>query len=217
MTNIQKTELFLKEQLDGCEYYQWHPDKRARELEHAYRTAHAAGEIARKEGLDEEGLIIGALLHDVGYCRCAPKNREEQGRISERIARPFLERLELGAERVREICYGIAIHVDGKADFPGEATPFARSIRDAEDVDRYGAYGIYVNMAYIDFLRLDSAVRKQALADRLDFIQHELGRKRGTETARRMIDERLQYQQQHYGRVLKQLKQGEGIEALRGI
>lgn len=218
MTNIQKTEIFLKEQFDGCESYQWHPDKKARELEHAYRTAHAAGEIARREGLDEEGLIIGALLHDVGYCQCAPKNREEHGRISARIARPFLERLELGAERVREICYGIAIHVDGKADFPGEESPFARSIRDAEDVDRYGAYGIFLDMSRLDFLRQGTiAVRKQALADRLDFIQRALERKRATETARRMIDERLRYQQQYYGRVLKQLEQGEGIEALRGI
>ena len=191
----------MKEQLDGCEYYQWH----------------AAGEIARREGLDEEGLIIGALLHDVGYCQCVPKNREEHGRISARIARPFLERLDLGAERVREICYGIAIHVDGRADFPGEDTPFARSIRDAEDVDRYGAYGIYADMSMIDFLRLDSAVRKQAIEYRLDFIQYELGKKRGTKTARRMIDERLRYQRQYYERVMKQLEQGEGIDALRGI
>ncbi len=213
MTNIQKTELFLKERFDGCEFYQWHPDDKARRLEHSYRTAHAAGEIARREGLDEEGLIIGALLHDVGYCQCSEKDWEEHGRLSARIARPFLERLELGAERVREICYGIAIHVDGRADFPGEETPFARSIRDAEDVDRYGAYGIYVNMAMIDFLRLDSAVRKQALVDRLDFIQRELEKNRGTETGRRMIAECLLFQRQYYVRLLKQTMWGEGIGA----
>ncbi len=211
MTNIEKTELFLKEQLDGCEFYQWHPDKKARELEHAYRTAHAAGEIASREGLDQEGLIIGALLHDVGYCRCTPHNLEEHGRISARIVRPFLERLDLGAERVREICYGIAIHEDGKADFPGEDTPFARSIRDAEDVDRYGAYGIYDTMSRIDFLRLDSGTRKECIVDRLGFIQRALEKKRGTETGRRMITECLLFQQQYYVRLLKQTMCGEGI------
>lgn len=210
MTNIRKTEIFLKEQLDECEYYQWHPDKKARQLEHAYRTAHAAGEIARREGLNEEGLIIGALLHDVGYCQCAPKNREEHGRIAARIARPFLERLDLGAERVREICYGIAIHVDGKADFPGEATPFALSIRDAERVDRYGAYEIYVDMSMIDFLRNDSGTRKDLIVDRLGFIQRELEKKRGTETGRRMITECLLIQQQFYMRLLKQTMWGKG-------
>lgn len=67
MTNIQKTEAFLKEQFANCAYFREHPADGEYRLQHSYRVAYAAGEIARKEGLDEEGLIIGALLHDVGY------------------------------------------------------------------------------------------------------------------------------------------------------
>lgn len=67
MTNIQKTEAFLKAQFDNCVFFQEHPADGEYRLQHSYRVAHAAREIARKEGLDEEGLIIGGLLHDVGY------------------------------------------------------------------------------------------------------------------------------------------------------
>lgn len=65
-------------------------------------------------------------------------------------------------------------------------------------------------MAFIDFLRLDSAVRKEALVDRLGFIQRELGKKRGTKTSQRMIKECLRYQRQYYERLLKQLERGKG-------
>lgn len=124
MTNIQKTEAFLKEQFAGCAYFREHPADGEYRLQHSYRVAYAAGEIARKEGMDEEGLIIGALLHDVGYslpfepAEGGSGGWQEHGRMSARLARPFLEQLDLSKERVQEICYGIAIHVDGKADFP---------------------------------------------------------------------------------------------------
>ena len=67
MTNIQKTEIFLLEQFQNCAYYKEHPADGEYRLQHSYRVAHVAREIARREGLDEEGLVIGGLLHDVGY------------------------------------------------------------------------------------------------------------------------------------------------------
>ena len=67
LTNIQKTEAFLREQFAGCSYFRQHPADGEYRLQHSYRAAHAAREIARREGLDEEGLVIGGLLHDVGY------------------------------------------------------------------------------------------------------------------------------------------------------
>ena len=92
MTNIQKTEAFLKEQFDKCDYYKEHATDKEYRLQHSYRVAHAAKEIARKEGLDEEGLIIGALLHDVGYCcLCSENVWNEHGRLAARLVRPFLE------------------------------------------------------------------------------------------------------------------------------
>lgn len=214
ITNIRKTEAFLREQFANCAFFKEHPADGEYRLQHCYRAAHVAGEIAHSEGLDEEGLIIGGLLHDVGYS--LPFEREdvwlEHGRMSARLARPFLEQLGLEPERVQEICYGIAIHVDGKADFPGEATAFALSIGDADDVDRFDAYRIYDAMEYADFRNLKIEDKRKWLKEKLDWISQRLGERSGTETARQMIAERLLYQRQYYEKVLEQLRHSEAID-----
>ena len=51
MTNIQKAEAFLKEQFANCAYFMEHPADGEYRLQHSYRVAYAAGEIARREGL----------------------------------------------------------------------------------------------------------------------------------------------------------------------
>lgn len=213
MTNIQKTEVFLKEQFAGCAYFKEHPADGEYRLQHSYRVAHAAREIARREGLDEEGLVIGGLLHDVGYSLpFETENRWlEHGRTSARLARPFLEQLDLSPERVQEICYGIAIHVDGEADFPGEKTPFALSIGEADDVDRFDAYRIYDAMEYADFRNLKIEDKRKWLREKLNWISWRLEEKSGTETAGQMIAERLLYQRQYYEKVLAQMERSEAI------
>ncbi|MCM1232178.1 MAG: HD domain-containing protein [Ruminococcus flavefaciens] len=212
MSNIQKTEAFLKERFAECAFFQEHPEDGEYRLQHSYRVANAAGEIARREGLDVEGLVIGGLLHDVGYCILErAEDWLEHGRMSARLARPFMEELGLEPERVQEICYGIAIHVDGKADFPGERTAFALSIGDADDVDRFDAYRIYDAMVYADFRNLKLEDKKNWLGKKLNWIAWRLEQKAGTETAGKMIAERLQYQRQYYERVLRQLECSERV------
>lgn len=213
MTNIEKTEIFLREQFEKCAYFKEHPVDGEYRLQHSYRVAHAAREIARREGLDEEGLVIGGLLHDVGYSLFfeSEDNWVEHGRMSARLARPFLEGLDLGVERVQEICYGIAIHVDGKADFPGEDTAFALSIGDADDVNRFGAYRIYDAMEYGDFRNLKIEDKRKWLREKLDWIGWRLEQKAGTETARQMIAQCLLYQRQYYEKVLEQMEHSETV------
>ena len=213
MTNIQKTEAFLRERFADCAFFREHPADGEYRLQHSYQVAHAAGEIARGEGLDQEGLVSGRLLHDVGYS--LPFREKdgwgEHGRMSARLVRPFLEQLDLGPKRVQEICYGIAIHVDGKADFPGENTAFALSIGDADDVDRFDAYRIYDAMEYADFRNLKIEDKRKWLREKLDWIRWRLGEKSGTETAGQMIAQRLQYQRQYYEKVLEQMERSEAI------
>ncbi len=213
MTNIQKTEAFLREQFAGCAYFREHPADGEYRLQHSYRAAHAAREIARREGLDEEGLVIGGLLHDVGYSQLfrTENGWQEHGRISARLARPFLEQLGMAPEQVQEICYGIAIHVDGKADFPGEETAFALSIGDADDVDRFDAYRIYDAMEYADFRSLKIEDKRRWLRKKLDWVSRTLEKRFGTETARQMIAERLLYQRQYYEKVLEQMERSETL------
>ncbi len=213
MTNIQKTEAFLREQFAGCAYFREHPADGEYRLQHSYRAAHAAREIARREGLDEEGLVIGGLLHDVGYSQLfrTENGWQEHGRISARLARPFLEQLGMAPKQVQEICYGIAIHVDGKADFPGEETAFALSIGDADDVDRFDAYRIYDAMEYADFRSLKIEDKRRWLRKKLDWVSRTLEKRFGTETARQMIAERLLYQRQYYEKVLEQMERSETL------
>lgn len=213
MTNIERTEAFLKEAFAGCTFFQEHPADGEYRLQHSYRVAHAAREIARREGLDEEGLVIAGLLHDVGYSQHFASEEDwiEHGRRSARLARPFLEQLNLAPERIREICYGIAIHVDGKADFPGEETAFALSVGDADDVDRFDAYRIYDVMEYADFRNLKIEEKRRWLQEKLDWISWRLEERSGTETARQMLAERLLYQRQYYEKVLEQMERSESI------
>lgn len=213
MTNIQKAEAFLREQFINCDFYKEHPADGEYRLQHSYRVARAAGEIARREALDEEGLVIGGLLHDVGYSLIWEdwKDWKEHGRISARLVRPFLEQLDLETERVQEICYGIAIHVGGQADFPGEKTTFALSIGDADDVDKFDAYRIYDAMEFADFRNLKIEDKRSWLLKKLDWISSRLAEKSATETARQMIAERLIYQRQYYEKVLEQMEHSETL------
>ena len=126
---IQKTEAFLKQKLDGGAYLNAHPEAKAYRLEHTYRVANIGKTIARKEGFDETEMVIACLLHDVSYCEDFGENGwREHGRAAARIARPFLGELGLPEPRIEDICYGIAIHVDDEADFPGVRTPFALTV-----------------------------------------------------------------------------------------
>lgn len=212
MTNIQKAEAFLKESFAGCAYFREDPGAGEYRLQHSFRTANAAREIARREKLDEEGLIIGGLLHDVGYSVLGPNDDwMEHGRVSARLVRPFLEQLDLTAGQVQEICYGIAIHVDGKADFPGEKTSFALSIGEADDVDRFDAYRIYETMVYEDFRNLKIDGKRRWLMEKLEWINGRLGERYGTQTAREMITERLMYQKQYFEKVLYQMEHSESL------
>jgi len=101
--------------------------------------------MAEKEGFDVTEMVIACLLHDVSYCRDFKEESDwlNHGRKAAQIARPFLEELGLPKGRIEDICYGIAIHVDDKADFPGARTSFAESIGDADNIDRFDVYRIY--------------------------------------------------------------------------
>lgn len=127
------TAKFLKDELSKM-IELFPEEKRAIEYryEHSLRVASIALDIAKKEGLDEDRCYIGALLHDLGYSvpYDNPKEYVNHGRIGAKLARPFLESLGYSEEEVNEICYGIAIHVDDKADFEGKRTALAVTIGD---------------------------------------------------------------------------------------
>ena len=211
---IRETEAFLKQKFDHATDFE--QEDIAYRLEHTYRVANIGREIARKEGFDETEMVIACLLHDISYCEAEGENRfwpkwKDHGRRSAQIARPFLEKLGMSEDRINDICYGIAIHVDDEADFSGERTPFALSIGDADNIDRFNAYRIHEALSRDAFL-------EKGLDEKCEYVEKRLSRLRqlaempvGTETAGAMWKERIAFYEMFYGRLAKQLACSRGV------
>ena len=206
-TLIEKTEAFVKEKFDGSAVLNADPKRRAYRLEHSYRVANLGGEIARREGFDETELVIACLLHDVSYCEeFGEKGWREHGRRSAAIARPFLRSLGLAEDRIDDICYGIAIHVDDEADFPGERTPFALSVGDADNLDRIDAYRIHEGLALDGFLEMPFAEKRAYVEKRLSKLREYLDLPMGTKTAENLWRQRMSFYISFYEKLSAQLR-----------
>lgn len=209
---IQRTEAFLQLKFQSGGYLADHPEAMAYRLEHTYRVANIGRRIARQEGFDETEMVLACLLHDVSYCEDFGENGWiEHGRQSARIARPFLTELGLPADRINDICYGIAIHVDDRANFPGERTPFALSVGDADNLDRFDVYRIHETLCREKFL-------EKPFPEKLDLLQSRLSRLRdlrslpqGTKAAEKIWQERISFYIQFYEKLLFQLQCSSGI------
>ena len=206
---IKKTEKFLKETFEHATDFE--QDDLPYCIEHSYRVANIGREIALKEGFDETEMVIACLLHDIAYYEADGENRfwpahREHGRRSAQIARPFLEELGLPEERIDDICYGIAIHVDDEADFEGERTPFAVTIGDADNIDRFDAFRLHEMMSRDGFL-------EKTYEEQADYVRKRLLRLReirelptGTKTAEEMWKSRLDFYIIFFEKLANQLK-----------
>lgn len=209
---IRRTESFLRRKFDEGAYLTAHPADKAYRLEHTYRVANIGREIARREGFDETELVIACLLHDVSYCEeFGEDGWREHGRRAARIARPFLRELGLPEERVQDICYGIAIHVDDEADFAGERTPFALSVGDADNIDRFDAYRIHETLCQDGFLNMELADKTALAEKRLARLRELAELPMATETAKELWRQRLTFYVEYYVNLLSQLKNSKAI------
>lgn len=194
---IRKTEAFIRKELGKLSSFKDNIPRMAEyRIEHSIRVAHIAEEIAEKEGFDRECAFISGLLHDIGYSVDYESKEEymNHGRVGARLALPFLISLGIDERMVEEICYGIAIHVDDKADFPGERTPFALSVGDADNIDRFDAFRLYESL-------LDAEYRDLKLPEQIEFLDNRRAKLEklrtlscGTETATAMWQEKIDYQ-----------------------
>lgn len=204
---IKKTEEFLKKKFEESEYLSAHASDRDYRLQHSYRVANIGKIIAEKEGFDVTEMVIACLLHDVAYCN-EFKTQEDwlnHGRNSAKIARPFLESLKLPKERIGDICYGIAIHVDDKADFEGERTAFAESVGDADNIDRFDAYRIYEGLQYSKFSEMSIDDKKNKVDSTLVKLNEYKDMKLGTSTAISIWKERIDFYITFYNKLKEQL------------
>ena len=204
---IAKTEAFLKGTFAASTYLQANPTDSDYRLEHSYRVANIAKAIAEAEGFNVTYAVIAGLLHDIAYCEemVSREDRINHGRRSAAIAKPFLENLGLPADAVNEICYGIAIHVDDEADFEWKRTPFCETVGDADNIDRFDVYRVYESLQYMKFNEMPLEEKQDRVNSIIDKLTRYKDLKLGTETAKKLWIERLDYQLGFYDRLKAQL------------
>ena len=210
--SVKKTEEFLKHKFDDSVYLNEHPEARTYRLEHTYRVANIGREIAIREGFDETEMVIACLLHDVAYCEeFGEDGWMEHGRRSAKIARPFLNGLGLSEDRINDICYGIAVHVDEKSDFPGENTPFALSVGDADNIDRFDAYRIHEALSRDSFLTMSHEEKTEYLGKRLNRLRELKKMPFGTKTADELWRSRLDFYIAFFQKLADQLEKSKRV------
>ena len=204
---IEKTESFLKETFANSAWLSAYPTDRDYRLEHSYRVANIAKAIAEAEGFDVTHAVIAGLLHDIAYCEemATREARLNHGRRSAAIARPFLESLGLGEDAVNEICYGIAIHVDDKADFEWKRTAFSETVGDADNIDRFDAYRIYETLEYLKFSEMSLVEKREKVISTIERLTKYQEMKLGTDTAKELWIQRLDYYIGFYEKLKEQL------------
>ena len=209
---VRKTEEFLKQKFDEAIYLNEHPEDKEYRLEHTYRVANIGREIAAKEGFDETEMVITCLLHDIAYCEeFGEDGWKEHGRRSAQISRPFLQELGLPEERINDICYGIAIHVDEKADFPGENTPFALTVGDSDNIDRFDAYRIHEMLNKDRFLEMGFEEKEEYVTKRLSKLRELREIPFETKTADELWKSRLGFYIIFFEKLDDQLKKSTSI------
>lgn len=160
---------------------------------HTLRVTQYGKHIAEAERADVEVVMAGCLLHDVSKFD-SEEYGVEHGRISARIARPFLETLGYTPEQVDHICYAVAVHVDERADFEHPVTLETKIVNDADNVDRFGAYRVLVQyrdqVEEYDQLIAKAEKRIQVLKR---YRAEELGTPTGERLFRRQLDLQIEF------------------------
>lgn len=198
---------FLKEKLKESKWYEGHREDMEYRIEHSIRVARIGACIAEAEGMNVEEMEVACILHDVGYCMdFGDGGWLEHGRISAKVAGEFIKELGFSEERMQDMLYGIAIHVDGKADFAGRETAFANTIGDADNIDRFDVYRIYEGLEYSKFSKLPMKDKMEFLNRTLERLPQQRKEKLATATAQRMWEERIDFRILYFTKLKKQME-----------
>lgn len=180
---------------------------RSYRFRHTLRVAELGRRIARAEGLSEDALVVGCLLHDLAYSEVMPDEAawRGHGRRSAALARPFVETLALPDADREALLFGIAIHVDDVSGFSGERSPLACSIGDCDNLDRFDVYRVYEQLERVGFSTLDADAQRAFVAKAQAHLRHCENAPVSTATARALWQDRLAFQNEFYRRLSAQL------------
>ena len=158
--------------------------------QHTLRVSNYGRMLAEAEGANVEWVIAACLLHDVAHFD--QDNWKDHGRLGAKIIRPLLADLGYGPEETENICYSVAVHVDGRADFSHPETLESKVVSDADNIDRFGAYRI-IQWCTVDVEGYGGLIDK--LKERLRTMEDYRQRKMmETETGHHLFNRQLELQ-----------------------
>jgi len=135
MINFEKIKKFAERYMakDKCS---------AHNMDHVNRVFANALKIAKGEKVDLEIIKIAILLHDIGgYKEMQSKSGKfDHALESAKIARPFLEKLGLGENKIEHICDCIISHRYRTGNKP--KTKEAKIVFDSDKLETIGAIGM---------------------------------------------------------------------------
>ena len=204
---IEAAEAFLRKTFAEGTLKQQDPYAAEYRVGHSVRAARIARKIAEAEGFDETEMMLALLLHDISYSKWF-ETRDEwvaHGRSSAAIARGFLKDCGLAEARIQDICYGIAIHVDGDAGFAGEETKFALSVSDADNIERFDSYRIHETLVTEGFLSLTPKEKEEYTRKKLEFAEQMRSIHCATDTAEAMWKEIADRYEEFFARLNTQM------------
>jgi uncharacterized protein len=111
----------------------------AHDFSHAMRVCSNARFIGRREGADNEILILAALLHDAN-CTWKCSQKEEGSESSSISISNFLNEIGVPSDKKKKVLYSIEVHRFSKGIIP--VTLEAKILQDADRLDAMGAIGI---------------------------------------------------------------------------
>lgn len=169
--------------------------------QHTLRVVNIGRQIAEAENANLEHVIVGCLLHDLAHFD-DDDNYRDHGRLAAHICRPFLSQLGYAPADIESICYAVAVHVDGEADFAHENTLEAEIVSDADNIDRFSAYRI---LLYCQPVVYDFNALAEKLSARLEVLRDYRGKRMmGTETGHHLFNQKLDRQIEFYEAILAQ-------------
>jgi uncharacterized protein len=109
--------------------------------QHTLRVASYGQQVAEAEGANIEVVVAACLLHDLAHFE-AETDYKGHGRLGARLSRSLLEELGYSPADIDNICYSVAVHVDGEAGYAHPATLESKIVSDADNIDRFGAFRV---------------------------------------------------------------------------
>ena len=203
MDIIKTTQEYIKQrflselkQEDGCYRYT-----------HSLRVAGICRQIARAEGLDEEMLVLGGLLHDIGYVACKTKaDFTDHGLKSAEIAADFLREQGYDARKAESICYGIRVHTQEDDARIRPATVLEDSIADADNIDRFDAWRFSRSLYWDGLEKMTVKQMRQLSITRCQRMTELRTLRFGTDSARKLWNDKLDLWADFYSRLGDQME-----------